>query len=126
MSPPKAIQTAGELLLVLRILETQGHYAEIVQLLNSENAGLSSRIVNNDRTFMLIKVTALGLAGLWEEGHSYAKSLLAVSEDEAERITLHERDDWKYWNLLIVAVRHLDKIPGYVFQYYASTAFNLS
>ncbi|CAG8027283.1 unnamed protein product [Penicillium nalgiovense] len=112
LSPPRAIQTAGELLLVIRILETQDHYAEIVQLLNSENVGLSSRIVNNDRTFMLIKVTALGLAGLWEEGHSYAKSLLAVSEDEAERSTLHERDDWKYWNLLIVAVRHLDKIPG--------------
>ncbi|KAJ5258962.1 hypothetical protein N7524_010518 [Penicillium chrysogenum] len=112
LSPPRAIQTAEELLLVIRILETQGHFAEIVQLLNSENVGLSSRIVNNDRTFILYKISALGLAELWEEGHSYAKSLLAVSEDEAERSTLHERDDWKYWNLLIVAVRHLDKIPG--------------
>lgn len=112
--------------MVIRILETQGHFAEIVQLLNSENVGLSSRIVNNDRTFILYKISALGLAELWEEGHSYAKSLLAVSEDEAERSTLHERDDWKYWNLLIVAVRHLDKIPGYVFQYSTSTALNFS
>lgn len=120
LSPPRAIQTAEELLLVVRILESQDRWAEIVQVLNSENAGLSSRIVNNDRTFMLAKVHSLGVAGLWEEGHSYAKSLLAVSEDEAERNTLHERDDWKYWNLLIVAVRRLDKSPEYVFQYLTS------
>ncbi|KGO76085.1 N-acetyltransferase B complex, non-catalytic subunit [Penicillium italicum] len=111
LSPPRAIQTAEELLLVVRILESQDRWAEVVQVLNSENAGLSSRIVNNDRTFMLTKVTSLGAAELWEEGHSYAKSLLAVSEDEAERSTLHERDDWKYWNLLIAAVRRLDNSP---------------
>lgn len=120
-SPPRAIQTAEELFLVVRILESQDRWAEVVQILNSENAGLSSRIVNNDRTFRLAKVTSLGAAGLWEEGHSYAKSLLAVSEDEAERSTLHERDDWKYWNLLIVAVRRLDKSPEYVFQCFPST-----
>ncbi|KAJ5963624.1 N-acetyltransferase B complex non-catalytic subunit [Penicillium vulpinum] len=112
LSPPRAIQTAEELLLVFRIFESQSRWEEIVQVLNRENVGLSSRIVNNDRSFMLAKVTALGAAGLWEEGHSYAKSLLAVSENESERNTLHERDDWKYWNLLIAAVRHLDKSPG--------------
>lgn len=124
LSPPRAIQTAEELLLVIRILESQDRWAEVVQVLNSENAGLSSRIVNNDRTFMSSKVTSLGAAGLWEEGHSYAKSLLTVSEDEAERSTLHERDDWKYWNLLIAAVRHLDNIPGYVLQYFTSAPLN--
>lgn len=118
LSPPRAIQTAEELLLVVRILESQSRWAEIVQVLNSENTGLSSRIVNNDRTFMLAKVTSLGAAELWEEGHSYVKGLLTVPEDEAERKTLHERDDWKYWNLLILAVRRLEKSPGYVFQYF--------
>ncbi|KAI2680984.1 hypothetical protein DTO013E5_8853 [Penicillium roqueforti] len=112
LSPPRAIQTAEELLLVVRILESQSRWAEIVQVLNSENTGLSSRIVNNDRTFMLAKVTSLGAAELWEEGHSYVKGLLTVPEDEAERKTLHERDDWKYWNLLILAVRRLEKSPG--------------
>ncbi|CAI7565238.1 unnamed protein product [Penicillium glandicola] len=111
LSPPRAIQTAEELFLVIRILESQNRWTEIVQVLDSGNAGLSSRIVNNDRTFMLAKVTSMGAAGLWEEGHSYVKSLLTVSEDEAERNTLHERDDWKYWNLLIAAVRRLDKSP---------------
>lgn len=104
--------------MVVRILESQSRWAEIVQVLNSENTGLSSRIVNNDRTFMLAKVTSLGAAELWEEGHSYVKGLLTVPEDEAERKTLHERDDWKYWNLLILAVRRLEKSPGYVFQYF--------
>jgi hypothetical protein len=111
LSPPRAIQTAEELLLVVRILESQGRWTEIVQILDSENAGLNSRIVNNDRIFTLVKVISLRSAELWEEGHSYVKSLLAVSEDEAERRTLHERDDWKYWNLLILAVRRLRKQP---------------
>ncbi|KAJ5542505.1 hypothetical protein N7535_004927 [Penicillium sp. DV-2018c] len=84
---------------------------EILQILDSENVGLSSRIVNNDRTFMSIKVSCLKAAGLWEEGRSYAKSLLDVPEDEAERKTLHERDQWKYWDLLTAAARHLDKSP---------------
>ncbi|KAJ5194007.1 N-acetyltransferase B complex non-catalytic subunit [Penicillium cf. griseofulvum] len=112
LSPTRAIQTAEELLLVIRVFESQYRWEEIVQVLNSHNVGLSSRIVNNDRTFMIAKVMALGAAGLWEEGYSYAKSLLAVPDDEAERNALHERDDWKYWNLLIAAVRHLDKDPG--------------
>lgn len=120
LSPPRAIQTAEELLLVVRVLESQGRWTEIVQVLDSENAGLSSRIVNNDRTFMLVKVISLGAAELWEEGHSYVKSLLAVSEDEAERSTLHERDDWKYWNLLILAVRRLENSPEYVLQCFTS------
>ncbi|KAJ5608161.1 hypothetical protein N7537_004780 [Penicillium hordei] len=111
LSPPRAIQTAEELLLVVRILESQGRWTEIVQILDSENAGLNSRIVNNDRIFTLVKVISLRSAELWEEGHSYVKSLLAVSEDEAERRTLHERDDWKYWNLLILAVRRLENSP---------------
>jgi N-terminal acetyltransferase B complex non-catalytic subunit len=102
--------------LLVRIFESQDRSTEILQILDSENAGLSSRIVNNDRTFMSIKVSCLKAAGLWEEGHSYAKSLLAVPEDEAERKTLHERDHWKYWDLLTAAARHLDKTPAYVFQ----------
>ena len=73
---------------------------------------------------MLAKVTSLGAAELWEEGHSYVKGLLTVPEDEAGRKTLHERDDWKYWNLLILAVRQLEKSPGYVFQYLTSTPSN--
>ncbi|KXG52587.1 N-acetyltransferase B complex, non-catalytic subunit [Penicillium griseofulvum] len=112
LSPTRAIQTAEELLLVIRIFESQYRWKEIVQVLNSDNVGLSSRIVNNDRTFMIAKVMALGVAGLWEEGYSYTKSLLTVPDDEAERNALHERDDWKYWNLLIAAARHLDKDPG--------------
>lgn len=95
-----------------------------MQVLDSENAGLKSRIVNNDRTFMLAKVISLGAAELWEEGHSYVKSLLTVSEDEAERSTLHERDDWKYWNLLILAVRRLENNPEYVLQCFTSIPSN--
>lgn len=124
LSSPRAIQTAEELLLVIRILQSQGRWAEIVQVLDSEKTGLSSRIVNNDRSFTLVKVVGLGAAELWEDGYSYVKSLLAVSEDEAERSTLHERDNWKYWNLLILAVRRLESSPEYVSQCFASTRSN--
>lgn len=117
LSPPRAIQTAEELLLLVRIFESQNRDSETVDILNSENAGLNSRIVNKDQAFMSIKVSCLKTAGLWEDGHSYAKSLLAVPEDEAERKALHERDNWKYWDLLITATRHLENISGYVIQY---------
>ncbi|KAJ5787175.1 hypothetical protein N7457_002165 [Penicillium paradoxum] len=111
-SPPRAIQTAEELLLLVRVFESQNRDAEIVEVLNSKNAGLDSRIVNNDGTFMSAKVSCLKSAGLWEEGHSYVMSLLAVPEEEAERKALHERDHWRFWDLLITATRHLENSSG--------------
>lgn len=111
-SPPRALQSGEELYFLLRILEAQKRSAEVVQVLETENTGLGSRLVNNDRVFMLAKVQNLGVAGLWKEGYSYVKSLLAVPEDEEGRKALKERDDWKIWNLLIAAVRSLTEDKG--------------
>jgi N-terminal acetyltransferase B complex non-catalytic subunit len=107
LSTPRALQSGEELYFLLRIYESQNRSAEAVQVLDSENTGLNSRIVNNDRSFMLAKVQYLGVSGLWKEGYSYVKGLLTVPEDEEGRKSLRERDDWKIWNLLIAAARSL-------------------
>ena len=100
LSAPRALQTSEELFFLLRIYKCQERWTEAVQLLNSENVGLGSRIANNDRFFMFEKVHCLGSAGLWQDALAYSKSLLTVPDNENGRQALKERDDWKIWNLL--------------------------
>lgn len=99
----------------------QNRPAEAVHILDSENAGLSSRIANNDRTFMMEKIQCMGLAGLWKEAYAYAKGLLAVPEDDEARKSLLERDDWKIWNLLLNGLRNLTDDKGYESWIYTCT-----
>lgn len=108
LSPAKAIQTTEELLLLIKILETQERHSEIVKLLDSENLGINSRIVQNDWTFVGTKLESLEKAGMWTEGLAYAKSLLAIPSDENERKALQEHDDWAVWNLLVASVRNIN------------------
>ncbi|OQD85225.1 hypothetical protein PENANT_c010G02609 [Penicillium antarcticum] len=112
MSPPRAIQNAEELLLLIKIFEKQDKHDEIIKILDSESTGLSSRIVNNDRVFLSSKLNSLGNTERWEEGLACAKDLLTVPEDEEGRKALKERDEWKFWNMLIVSTRHLETSPG--------------
>ncbi|BCR92013.1 MDM20/NAA25 family protein [Aspergillus chevalieri] len=107
-SPPKAIQTTEELLLLVKILETQDRHSEIVKLLDSESLGLNSPVVQNDWTFVGTKVDGLEKAGMWTEGLVYAKNLLAIPSDENEKKALQERDDWAVWNLLVASVRNIN------------------
>ncbi|KAJ6030340.1 uncharacterized protein N7446_000599 [Penicillium canescens] len=112
LSPPRAIQNAEELLLLIKIFEKQDKHDEILKILDSESAGLNSRIVNNDRIFVANKLHSLGITERWEEGHACAKSLLTVPEDEDGRKALKERDEWKFWNMLIASTRNLEETPG--------------
>jgi N-terminal acetyltransferase B complex non-catalytic subunit len=107
LSTPRAIQNAEELLLLIKICESQGRYSEVVKLLNSQNLGLSSRIVQNDWPFVGEKLSGLGKAGMWAEGLSYAKDLLAIPTSESEEKTLQERDDWAVWSLLVHSVQNI-------------------
>ena len=61
LSPPRAIQNAEELLLLIKIFEKQDKHDEILKILDSESAGLGSRIVNNDRIFVTNKLHSLGM-----------------------------------------------------------------
>lgn len=103
LSPPRAIQTSEELLLLTKIFELQGRHAEVVTILDSENLGISSRIVQNDWSFVRAKLLSLEKAEKWDEGLSYAKSLLDMTDAEA----LKERDDWTVWNLLLSATQKI-------------------
>ena len=92
----------------MKIFQSQQRYAEIVKILDSENVGITSRIVQNDWSFIGTKLESLKNAGMWAEGLSYAKSLLAVPEDEAGHEALKERDDWAVWNLLVTAAENIN------------------
>ncbi|KAL1858493.1 hypothetical protein Plec18170_002692 [Paecilomyces lecythidis] len=106
LSPPRAVQTAEELLLLIKIFEKQDRYAEIVKILDSENLGIKSRIVQNDWSFVRSKIIGLENAQLWDDGAAFAKSLLSGSEDS---IALKESDDWAVWNLLLSATQNAGK-----------------
>ncbi|KAJ9191343.1 hypothetical protein DTO021D3_2592 [Paecilomyces variotii] len=106
LSPPRAVQTAEELLLLIKIFEKQDRYAEIVKILDSENLGIKSRIVQNDWSFVRSKIISLENAKLWNDGAAFAKSLLSGSEDS---IALKESDDWAVWNLLLSATQNAER-----------------
>ncbi|KAF9884168.1 hypothetical protein FE257_002226 [Aspergillus nanangensis] len=108
LSPPRAIQSSEELLLLIKIFESQERHAEILKILDSENLGLSSRVIQNDWTFVGVKVSSLEKAESWTEGLAYARSLLSIPSNDEERKALQERDDWVVWSLLVKAARGID------------------
>ncbi|KAL5003894.1 N-acetyltransferase B complex non catalytic subunit-domain-containing protein [Aspergillus recurvatus] len=108
LSPPRAIQSAEELLLLVKIFESQGRHAEIVKILDSDNLGINSRIVQNDWSFVGVKLSNLEKAEMWTESLSYAKELLAIPSSEEEKKTIQERDDWAVWHLLVTATQKID------------------
>ncbi|XHG00685.1 hypothetical protein AWENTII_004114 [Aspergillus wentii] len=108
LSPPKAIQNTEELLLLIKIFESQDRHSEIAKILESENLGITSRIVQNDWALVGAKILSLEKAGMWTEGLSYTKNLLKIPTNEAEKKALQECDDWTVWNLLITAVKNIN------------------
>lgn len=112
-SPHRSIQTIQELLLLNRIYESQKRFAEAVNILDSENIGLHSRIVQNDQAIMNLKATNLGASKMWDEGIAFVKQLYAITDDEKQRKAVLERDDWEIWNLLVEGTRN-SSVPGSV------------
>ncbi|KAL3437638.1 N-acetyltransferase B complex non catalytic subunit-domain-containing protein [Aspergillus tetrazonus] len=108
LSPPRAIQSAEELLLLVKIFESQGRHAEIIKILDSDNLGINSRIIQNDWSFVGVKLSNLEKAEMWTEGLLYAKELLAIPSSEEERKAIQERDDWAVWHLLVTATQKID------------------
>ncbi|KAJ5915147.1 Cytoskeleton organization protein (Dec1) [Penicillium verhagenii] len=105
LSQPRAIQKSEEMVLLVRILESQQRFHEIVKILDSNNVGINSRICQNDRTFLGSKATSLGSAKLWDDAITFVKEIFTVS-DEEKRNSLRELDDWIIWNLLIEAEKN--------------------
>ncbi|CEJ59380.1 hypothetical protein PMG11_08005 [Penicillium brasilianum] len=111
LSPPRAIQTSEELRLLIRIYENQGRNSEVVKILDSENLGLKSRIVQNDSAFLGYKAFNLGVSKMWAEGISFVRDLYTVPDDKEKLKALRELDDWSIWNLLVQATEHTNT-PG--------------
>ncbi|KAH8693616.1 putative cytoskeleton organization protein [Talaromyces proteolyticus] len=109
LSPPRAIQTTEELFLLIKIFQSQDRNDEILKILDSENVGLKSRIVQNDWFFVREKLICLGKAEKWTDGFEYAKEFLSVPEDgDSAQNLLKERDDWEVWNLLLSSVKKIN------------------
>jgi N-terminal acetyltransferase B complex non-catalytic subunit len=100
--------------LLIKIYETQGRNSEVVKILDSENLGLKSRIVQNDSAFLGYKAFNLGMSKLWAEGISFVRALYTVPDDKEKLKALRELDDWSIWNLLVQATEH-SNTPGLVY-----------
>jgi N-terminal acetyltransferase B complex non-catalytic subunit len=113
LSPPRAIQTAEELSLLIKIFDTQGRYGEVVSLLSSENLGIKSRIAQNEWTFVVAKLDYLEKAGLWEDALTSSRELLTLPDNITNGTTMStvtEKDDWRVWNLLLTATERVGKL----------------
>ncbi|KAL3481650.1 N-acetyltransferase B complex non catalytic subunit-domain-containing protein [Aspergillus californicus] len=108
LSPPRAIQSAEELLLLVKIYESQGRHAEIVKILDSNNLGIKSKMIQNDWSFIGVKLASLEKAEMWADGLSYAKELLAIPSNEEGQKAIQERDDWAVWHLLLTATKKIN------------------
>lgn len=108
LSAPRAIQTPEEVILLTKIFESQGRHAEIAKILDTENVGLNSPIIQNDWNFVGLKLAGLENASMWSEGLAYAKSLLTIPGDEAGREALQAHDDWAVWTMLISATENIN------------------
>lgn len=97
-------------MLLIKICESQERHAEVAKLLDSENLGLNSRIVQNDWPFVGTKLSSLEKAEMWTEGLFYARGLLAIPTSEAEEKTLQERDDWAVWSVLVTSVQRINNV----------------
>ncbi|KAJ5725716.1 uncharacterized protein N7483_007073 [Penicillium malachiteum] len=106
-TPPRAIQNSEELLLLIKIFESQGRSAEIVKILNSQNVGISSPICQNDAHFKSLMAHHLGAANLWEEAITFVKEDYKIDENGRK----DPEDNFVIWELLIKAVKHYDT-PG--------------
>jgi N-terminal acetyltransferase B complex non-catalytic subunit len=109
LSPPRAIQNQEELFLLLKIFQSQNRNDEILKILDSENLGLNSRIVQNDWFFVREKILCLGRSEKWTEGLDFAQGFLSVpDEDEKAKALLKERDDWEVWSLLLSSAKKIN------------------
>lgn len=113
LSIPRAIQTAEELYLLIKIYESQSRHKELVEILNSEHLGVSSRIAQNEWLFFTNKLSVVEKSGLWVEALKFTKELLtlddSVTAESKPDPKYEERDDWKVWNLLLLATRKAEK-----------------
>lgn len=97
--------------MLVKIFESQGLHSELLKLLDSQNVGISSRIVQNEWAFVVSKISNLAAAKLWEDAFAYIKNLLTAPEPVDTERYLQKHDDWQVWEVLIQAVRN-SKTPG--------------
>ncbi|KAI5295680.1 hypothetical protein KEM52_000582 [Ascosphaera acerosa] len=111
-SQPRAIQTAEELLLLVKVFEAQGRFVEIAETLGSPALGMESAVTQGDWTFTQERIRSLEKAKLWEDLLETAKGLLALPEKDGQVTVFNpeERDDWVVWQGLLKATE--EQLPS--------------
>lgn len=118
MSPEKdpsknvrALQSAGDLQLLVAIYRLQGKYTEAIAALDDPHIGLGSRICGRSWDLVREKIELYSLCELWENLWRFCRDILM----DARADSLHNAgyfprfgygvfgDDWKVWSGLMTA-----------------------
>lgn len=115
LSPPRAIQTLEELLLLLAIYKHQGYVREALAVLDSSNLGILSTVGKSNWSLVREKLDLLEEAGMWQEEWDYCRTLLENAQPRNKKDgTEHnldalasQGDDWRLWTGLIVSSQEI-------------------
>lgn len=109
----KSIQTPQELLLLHRILSTQGKLNESLEVFKNPYLGSGSKISKGEWVFHIKHLQHLELSGEWKELLAKSLNLLSASraEDNDRDVSYSRGSDWVVWKALIRAALEL-QIPA--------------
>jgi N-terminal acetyltransferase B complex non-catalytic subunit len=105
----KSIQTPQELLLLHRILSTQGRLTESLDAFKDPHLGPTSKVSKGEWVFHIKYLQLLELCGEWKELLAKSFQLLSASriEDGDGNFPYSRGSDWVVWKALMQAVLEL-------------------
>lgn len=105
----KSIQTPQELLLLHRILSTQGKLTESLDVFRDPHLGPTSKVSKGEWVFHIKHLQLLEVCGEWKELLTKSLQLLSASRVEGDdgNFPCSRGSDWVVWKALIRAVLEL-------------------
>ncbi|KAJ5907744.1 hypothetical protein N7495_000426 [Penicillium taxi] len=104
------IESVEEVLLLMEILKSQDRSEEAVRILDSDNVGLNSRILQKDPILLIDKAKHLGSSKQWDKASSFVKTLYTVPvdpKDESARKAITAVDQWAIWEVLAQSTKFI-------------------
>jgi len=120
LSPPRAIQTLEELLLLLAIYKHQGYVREALAILDSPSLGILSTVGKSNWSLVREKLDLLEEAGMWQEEWEYCRTLLQNAHPRNNKDNTEpnpdalasQGDDWRLWTGLVVSSQKIATFPS--------------
>lgn len=109
------LENLEDLLLLLRVYQSQGRFQEALDVLDDDRAGIFSRIGNKSWQLVRHKVELLELNGQWQELWQFCRKVLSGSHPKAlfpKSTSTNSAfgrmgDDWAIWSRLIIATNQI-------------------